>query len=400
MGYSLTFRCARVLVRAFWLAGMCVMAGCARLPPTPIYANAIYGKPRLMLDMEINKDYTGFVELVAFAASGSALMATKNTLYLVANGKAQVIDYSTNDRLVMAPGGGIYGWIKRKSASAQFDFNLVEPSPATGATLLQHGTFGFDGIHLGRQGGLIATSTPLEDWEGSRGAVEYDFWSRGGQLLAKVKYPEKAIGVIDPSGTALLLLGKSNAAAFNANGAELWTHMGGYRKGVISDNAKVALLNPRDRRNIDKAHLIIMGRQKTFELPSPIHHLALSPDGSMGAIAVDKGRLFLFETAFAKLKEVFLSIPGVSFITDVQFIDSGRIALGLIRSRDGIKDKRGHFTFSAASILVVSAAGDTLFQHDFNLGNPATYSPSIDVTYGLQYFSARTPHRVLFVSLQ
>ena len=362
---------------------------------TPVHSTPVEADEKF-LNLELGP-YQGMANRVAFDDSGDAWIATKHTLYQIRDGKLSVAESRVDETLQLAPGNGVHAWLRARKYG-RFDFGVVATPTMKIGALFQHERSGFDGLYLGRKAQAIVTTSPLDNREGGHGPVEYVFWSLEGNAVGRTTLAQRSIGILDPNGTTLLLLGDTDARSFSAKGVNQWRYAGRYRKGAVSENGAIALLNPRD--SIWKVHLIGQGKKMTvIELPSPVHHLALAADGSVGAIAVDKGGVFLVDTTSGKLTEVTLPLVGVHFVTDIRFLDSTTITLGLILAADEGPDKFGRFSFQKASVMAISIGGDLEFRQDFTLDQPDVFAPLIDVAYGTKQFAGRAGHRVLIVRL-
>lgn len=305
----------------------------------------------------------------------------------------------------MAPGGGIYAWlVPGKAASGLFTVRLVKiPKEPIAELRLKEFPFGFSTLYLGGAGRLIVTKTPLDNVEGLGGDFLYVFWSSKGGINSKVTLKGRRMGVVDVAGDALLLLGEQDAIAFRNDGTKIWELKGNYRRGALADGGSVALLNPAPGDATREVHVYKdhVGTH-IIKMPTPVHDLALAADGSEGAIAVDEGGLFFIfpqlcgHDGCTPRKASFLPDDDRAFfITAVQFVDPRTVAIGVIQ-RVGTGPR---FKFPAGAIFAVNTEGTVLFDAPVTLKQPATWTPSIDVTYGVPFFAAHTPHRALLVSL-
>lgn len=384
-------------VTALFVRGTLIASAISLLTGT-LVAPAVSGE----IVLTTNLDYRGPVHRVAFESSGQvAWLATPRVLYEVRDKKAQEVDTgpSGEAKLHLAPGGSVYAWLVGGDApNGLFTVELGTLPPNPLAKLrLKDFPFGFTALYLGERGRLIATATPLNDPEGLEGKFLYVFWSSDGKRLHDITLEGYHVGVVDATGTALVLLGKAEAIAFSAIGKQLWRHTGSYRKAAIAKDGNVALLNPAQKNGIQEVHARSGNQVATLKMPSAVHHLALSDDGSKGAIAIDQGRLFLLAPQTGKVKEVpFLPADKTFFVTALRFLDDNTLAVGAIQ-RTGNAPR---FDYPNIAVVALNASdGKVLFQSKFPLEQPTTYTPSIDVTYGVRRFAAHTPHKTFLIEI-
>lgn len=370
-----------------------------------LLAAAATAKPRLLAELEVERDYKGPVQRIALDRSGTAWMATPRVLYKWRSGKPQVVDDATgtDSQLALAPAGGIYAWLVHdKVPGGLFTVQLMQiPKKRIADLRLPNSPFGFGGLYLGGAGQLIVTVTPLDSPEGLGGEFLYTFWSDKGRMLSSVTLEGRRSGVVDVAGNALLLLGESDAIAFARNGTQLWKLAGKFRRGALAADGKVALLNPAEKRAIHEVHVFRNGTVTPIKMSSPVYDLALAADGSDGAVAIDNGELFFVapkscELNACKLRAIPpLPVSGAFDITAVRFLDADQVAIGVIERVDASP----RATFPAGDIFVVTLKGRVMFTTPVKVEQPATWTPLIDVTYDARLFAAHTPHRALFVRL-
>lgn len=363
-------------------------------------------KPGIDADLRVGSDYQGPVRRIAFDGSGDAWMATDRTLYRVREGKAEALDPAVgrDTQLALAPGGRVYAWLLQGTAPAGlFTVQLLEiPKKPLAELRLPEFPFGFGTLYLGGDGRLIVTATPLQDAEGLGGEFLYVFWSSDGQMLSRVILEGPRIGVMDEAGEALLLLGKSDAIAFRNDGQQLWRLDGRFRKGALAAQGTVALLNPAETNVSDEVHVYRNGNVTRVKLSSSVYALALAADGSEGAVGIGTGELFFVapkscQATACKLRNAGLNLDTPYMITALRFIDSTTVAIGRIK-RVGTKPP---YLFPEGAVVAMSTSGGvSLFERTVPLEQPATWSPTIEVTYGLPFFAAHTPDSALFVSLR
>jgi hypothetical protein len=382
------------------------LACCARLPTavTVLLALAM-SMAQAQQVFEAGSDYQGSVQGIAFDRSGDAWMATRQTLYRVQGGRVQAVAAarSRGTQLALAPGGRFYAWLVPDNVpGGLFTVQLVEiPDKPIAEIRLPDYPYGFGALYLGGAGQLIVTVTPLDNREGIGSAFQYFFWSSKGRLLSSVALPGRRVGVVDAGGTALLLLGESDAIAFDKDGKQLWKLDGSFRKAALAANGTIALLNPSQENAISEVHVYRNDTLTRVAMSSPVHDLALTADGSDGAVAIDRGQLAFLtprscEQRQCSLRPVSpLPVAGTFYISEMRFVDAKTLAVGVIQ-RTGASPP---YTYPAGGILVVTDAGRVAFNSPVTLVQPSPGRPLIDVTYGVRAFAARTPHRALFVDL-
>jgi hypothetical protein len=368
-------------------------------------AGVALARPSLVAELVRDRDYEGAVQSVVFDASGDAWMATRQALYRVRDGKSQRVDAAAGkyDQLALAPGGGLYArLVAGRGQGGLFTVELVQiPQKPIAKLRLPDFPFGFKAVYLGRAGRLIVTVSPLDGPERLDGDFLYVFWSGEGKILAKVTLEGLRSGVVDVGGDALLLLGGSDAIAFSRVGKQLWKLDGKFRNGVLAASGTVALLNPAAKKSIREVHVFQNGTVTPLTMRSPVYDLALAADGSDGAVAIDEGELFFVTPRSCERQQCALRaasrlpIEGTFLISAMRFTGPTTVAIGVI-NRVGATSP---FTYPSAAALAVNTSGKVLFRTGVTLEQPATWAPSIDVTYGVQFFAAHTQQRALIVRL-
>ena len=367
------------------------------------------GAPVLITELEIDRDYRGPVHSIAFDAKGVAWIATPEVVYKVAQGgKPEPVESTPRKyfQRALAPRGGLYaGLVTENVPGGLFTIELV-PLSGGPEVRLRHKDFpfGFGELYLGGAGELIVTATPLDSVERLGGRFLYIFWSRSGQPLSQVTLMGRRTGVVDVAGNALLLLGETEAIAFSKEGQELWRLDESFRMGALAADGRLALLNPAEKSRISEVHVVESGKVTRIDMRSTVYELALTADGSVGAVAVNEGGLSFIspETCIRSLCEprAVESLPvapvgGTFLISSMRFVNSTTLVVGVIRRVGDPSD----YIYPSGAVLVVPTSGQPVFVKDVALKQRATWAPLIDVTYGLQYFAARTPHKALLWSL-
>jgi hypothetical protein len=362
-------------------------------------------KPKLVAELQVDQDYKGAVHTIAFDSSGDVWMATAQTLYKVQDGKPQLVDTvaGKHDEFALAPGGRIYA--KLVTGAVQpglFTVQLVEtPKKPLAELRLPDFPFGFGSLYLGGAGQLIVTATPLDSLEGLGGRFLYVFWSSDGRQISTVTLEGLRVGIVDAGGNALLLLGEQDAMALSSEGKQLWKVDGRFRNGALAANGSVALLNPGQKQDISEVRVFSAGKVTSIKMPAAVYEVALAADGSIGAVAIDEGKLFFVSPASCQqspcgLRAVPpLAVDGTFQITATRFLNPTTLAVGVIQYA-GVAPRA---TFLAGAVLAVDTSGNVLFKANVELEQPATWSPSLDVRYGAPFFGAHTPDRALLVSL-
>jgi hypothetical protein len=359
---------------------LAALTGCAYTQPRPA------GQNRLSWQLRTPRDLPAPVQQAAIEPGLRTVhLATLGNLYEVRDAKAVALTKSPvpEARIMLAPGGGVYAWlIPNGKPEALYGAQLKNMEGKVLANLtIDEPPHGFGILYLGFRGGLIVTAAALDDWRGIRGRYLYTFWSLEGKVLRKLIRPSRGIGILAEDGTALLLLGEKEATAYSPDGTQLWQLDGRYRKGAIAGHGKLALLNPAQREGIDQVHLFTGSAQPiVLKVPTPVHHLRIAPDGSVGMVGGDRGRYFFLDPAAGKLGEgKRLPFDGELFLTDLELVDSDTLALGVLLRQD---DPPRH-TWPRGGIAVVSRRGEVLFRREYPIREPLSSRPAVDVTFGV-----------------
>jgi hypothetical protein len=377
------------------------MSACATSPPPKI---------SLVSEFQLDADYQGAVQRVAFDTAGDAWIATTRALYHAKGGTLEAIDtvVAQNRRLALAPGGNLYAWLGQGEAPAGlFTVELVEmPKKPLARLRLGEFPYGFASIFFGGDGRLIVTISPLDDAEGLRGNFLYVFWSRDGSELSRVVLDKRLAPVVDVTGEAVLLMGESDAIAFRNDGQRLWKVDGRFRKAALGGNGTIALLNPADGHAINEVRVYNHGQVTTVSLRDSVYDLALSADGSLGAAGIGTGEVLLLAPRSCKAsrcnpprKVTGLDESATYLVTSLRFVDKKTLATGRIQ-REGAEP---NVVYPAAEVVATSIASDSsqsLFRRVIPLEQPATWSPVVDATLGIRAFAAYTPRTALVVSLE
>ncbi|HSC08598.1 MAG TPA: hypothetical protein VLD59_17370 [Steroidobacteraceae bacterium] len=364
----------------------------------------ISSQPVVIADLQIGRDYQGPVRRIAFDASGEAWMATSEALYRVQDGKPIEVDKRARpgQQLLVAPDGGMYAWLIPGDQPPYLHYvELLELPKKPIATLrLPDFPYGFGTLYLGGSGNLIVTVTPLDNAEGLSGDFLYVFWSRDGSILSRATVAGPRIVVTDVGGEAILLIGTSDAVAFRNDGLELWRLSGRFRKAALGGKGNTALLNPAEKGSVHEVHVFHKARVTTVTMAAPVYDLALTADGSQGAVAIGKGEI-LFITpqtcngvACAPVRAAG-SADGNYQITMLRFVSEQVLAVGKIKEVGAAP----RLEYPEGALAALSVAGDVLIERVVPLEQPATWSPSIDASYSAPVFGAHTPHRAYIVRL-
>jgi hypothetical protein len=334
-------------------------------------------------------------------ATGVAYLATLAQLYEVRDGRARAVTKRPHHdaRLLLAPEGGMYAWLIPDEASERLFFaRLVDISGEHLADLeMKKAPYGFGGLYLGTRGRLVVTVSALDDWQGSGGRFLYGFWSRDGSLLGTVLRPEREIGIVAADGRAFLLLGSKEALAFSPTGELLWRLDGRYRKAAIAADGTIALLNPAGREEIDHVHVVRgSGAPAVVTMPTPVHKLRLTPDGSAAVVTGSAGRYFFLDPAKGRFDEgVRLPFDAALFISDVEFVDRDTIAVGVLE-RHGEPPRH---SWPRGALIVVDRKGDITYRSRHQIREPYSSRPAVDVSFGVPKLVGFTLDEVMLVGV-
>lgn len=339
-------------------------------------------------------DFRAPIARAAVLGPEDLVLATHAELYRVRDGKvALAVRREPESRLVLAPGGRLYAWVRVISdvrrPVTEVRLHVLDRE---GDVLLRiEKAAGEAELILGADGKLILTRAPEIDWEGRLGDFRYTFWSADGRQLRSHSLPYGPYVLAD-DGSAIVVLTPQAAHAFSPAGAPLWRAEGHYRKGALSSEGRVALLNPADRKSLREIHVVTGGqRGRTLLLPTAVHHLAVTPDGRRGAVAGDRGRYFFLDVARAALREgrTLPAEGGTPYIFDLELAEQGRVALmGILhRSKETQRWPR-------ASVIAMRMNGRAVFSTTFDVDDPTAGEPSIDIRAGDATFVAYTRDRL------
>jgi hypothetical protein len=372
---------------------------CATSPPPP--------KVALVNEFELGADYQGAVQRVAFDASGEAWIVTTRTLYRATGGTLEAIDTVAvrSDKLSIAPAGSRYVKLTQGEAPASlFTGELVEtPKKPVAKLRLNEFPHGFVSIFLGGDGRLIVTISPLQDPEALRGDFLYVFWSRDGNELARVVLDKRLAPVVDVTGEAMLLMGESDAIAFRNDGQRLWKVDGRYREAALAGKGTIALLSPADSHAGNEVRVYQKGALTAVGAPAPVSALALTSDGSVGALGLTEGGVYLVSppscnTQTCKpLKQIAgLDESSPYAVTSLRFIDAKTLAIGRLQG----EGEEPRIVYRGAEVVATTIdSTQLLFRRVLPLEQPATWSPTVDATFGRRAFAAYTPRSALVVTL-
>jgi hypothetical protein len=382
------------------LVVLCLL--CSILPVTADPASPDL-RGTVLWQLQSDKDFRGAVlHGVAGVDGKDSYIATAARLYRVRDGRAKIIAErpDKDSRLSLAPGGGTYAWLTQK-ASLNGLFS-VEVSGVSGEhrseLVLKEFPHGFGSLYLGFQGRLIATSSPLDDWQGLAGRFRITFWNRGGEMLESVVLEGRQSGVLDPSGEALLFLGEKEARAFSASGKELWRLKGHFRKAALARGGRIAVLNPGAQGTLDQV-LVFRGEGEpsALKVPTPVHGLAITPDGSTAAVIGDGGRYFPLDVRKAELREGRrLPIRGTFYIFNAEFVDGRTLAFGALE-RVG---ESHHVRWPRGAIVIADLKGSRVFQRVFPVRQATAFYPALSTVFGSRHVLAFTQEEVILIKLR
>ena len=348
------------------------------------------------------KDFYGAVQKATIDSDGKVVyLATMANLYEVRNGNAQIIAEGPKKeaRLALAPGGSVYGWLLPDPPRRGFYVTLFDISGSKiGDLKLQDFPYTFSTLHLGLLGKLIVTASPLDDQEGIRGRFQFNFWNQKAEMLRKLVLNGRQIGIVDTNGETILLLGKEEAVAFSASGKELWRLPGGFGKGGIAGGGRVALLNPSSLERLNQVFIYRAGGEPVVvNMPTPVHDLALIPDGSLAVVVGDKGRYFFLNPSTGNVREgKGLPLDGIFYITNLKFADKDTLAMGVLH-RKGEPPK---VTWPTGTILVIDLEGKVVFQKELSIRQASSLDPTIEAVFGSRFIVGHTRETLLLIELR
>jgi hypothetical protein len=379
---------------------------CLLLTGPQTFGNA-FAEGRVVIELEEGRDFQGRIRHATVDQHGTAWFSTYRDLLKVERGRAVVVvpGVPNGPLVAVAPGGERYALLdSRRAAYGQFAVELLDLNrPASSLAVLQatEPPFGFGALHVGRSGRILVGVTALDDPEGLKGDFRHTFWSNDGKDQVSAVLEGSRIGILDEQGESILLIGDSDAAAFRNDGTLLWTVNGNFRKGALAQAGETALLNPVG--GIDEVHLIRSGSStQILRMPAPVYDLAITPDGTLGAVAAGAGRIFIIELQSCPGKACrprqlpALPVIGTHYVTSLRFISGRSLALGVIQAAGAGPFRR----FYGGIVLVLATTGALEFQDAIELPEPATWSPSLDVTFGSPVFAAYTPKSVMVVRVE
>lgn len=336
-------------------------------------------------------------------------LAVRSGLYVVEQGKPSLVQSPPEPGAVLslAPGGRLVAWLIPSQQNAGFALaELHNLSDRSATDLLPPGPPGspyfFDTIHVGYEGKLVVTATPLDDWQGLEGRYRYVFWTARGVQLESIDMKKRPDVVLDSRGTALLFIEERETTAYSNRGELLWRVQGQFRKAALSEEADCALLNPRDRIQ----QVIIVRRNpstgqpepNTIEFPTPIHRLDLSADGRFGLVSADAGRYFLLNPQTGSYQEGPPISEGDSVfrISDSAVTVRNTVVLGVQRKQSKSRSQ----TWSDGEVVVVRTEPDRIWRYRLPLHRPLAAYPGIVVTGGQNVVIGFTPDAVVRIELQ
>ncbi len=340
----------------------------------------------LVWEVQNQRELKGPVQSAAFDAErGTAYLATLGNLYEMRDGKVRLSTEppAPGAQVQLAPGGKLVAWlVPDRGPQGMFAILLTDISGHRLAELrLEDPPLGFGALVLGFEGRLIVTVTPLDDPQGAHGRFQYTFWNRDGMLLERVVRPQREIPVAAADGSSLLLLGEKQATAYAVDGKQLWALDGRFRKGAIAQSGRVALLNPAQREAIDQVHVFTgQAQPAVVKIPTPVHHLRISPDGAAALVGGDRGRYFFLDPGTRRLREgARVPVDSGLFLSDLQLVDRDVVAIGVLQ-RHG--DPPRH-TWPQGAVVVLDRAGKALVRAEYSISEPLASRPAVSASYGV-----------------
>lgn len=352
-------------------------------------------------------DSRGPVRLATVDRHGTTWLATHRELLKVEHGRLSVVVPGVSEGPIpmVAPGGERYALLdSRRAAYGQFAVELFDLNrPGSSLAVLQPSEppYGFGALHIGRTGKILVGGVAMDDPEGLNGDFRFTFWSEDGEDESSVVVNGRRIGILDDQGESILLIGESDATAYRKDGSLRWLASGHFRKGALSLGGEVALLNPANA--IDEVHLVRSGASsRILKAPAPVYDLAITPDGSLGAVTVGAGKIFIIELQACPgntcRARQLPSLPVLSthYVTALRFVSHRLLALGVIQAAGAGPYRR----FFGGTVIVQRVSGALIFHDMIPLPEPATWSPSLDVTFGSDTFAAYTPKAAMYVRVR
>ncbi len=360
------------------------LVACEETKSPPVHTERPLTGGELVLEIPNQRELGGPIQSATFDPQRRTVyLATLVNLYAVRNGETSPIAKppAPGAQLLLAPGGGIYAWlIPDEKSNGLYLIHLMDIGGERLAELrLKEPPHGFGALVFGFRGKTIVTVTALDDWQGAHGRFQFTFWSRDGQMLNKVILPERAIPIVGADGMSLLLLGPKEATAYSPEGELLWRLDGHYRKGAIARRGQLALLNPAPRKEIDQVYVFTGSGQPTvITMPTPVHHLRVSPDGSAAVIGGNRGRYFYLDSASSQFEEgVRLPFKAELFISAIELVDRDTLAVGVLQ-RQGEPPRH---TWPSGGLVVINRKGNVLFRTEYPIREPLASRPGLGVTF-------------------
>lgn len=355
-----------------------------------------HAQVRRVEEVRVGAELSGPILRATVQSQDVSWIATQRELWQFSRGRLHLADSAAYDvtKIVVAPGGGRY--LRLVAGQAPFGLFVADVLDTSDRSRvlarLQSADypFGFSAIHVARNGNLFVTVTPVDDAEGLRGRFTYRFWSRDGQLTGESSIEGPRMGALDESGGAILLYGEKGADSVRPDGTRLWNLDGPYRKGVIASGGRIALLNPAD--DIEQLHLIRAGSVTAVNFDSPVHELAITPDGAMAAVATDAGRVSLFRTtgcdahACSRFELPPLPAGGRVYVSSLRFVDRDLIAVAAL----GVSGSRPNERIEDGYLFLFTTNGQVEYRKKIALPQPATWSPLLDAGYRQAKFTVYT----------
>lgn len=336
-------------------------------------------------------DFRAPIVRAAVIGPDDLVLATHAELYRVRGGQASlaVRQIAPNARLVLAPGGRVYAWVRAQGEPHRVTTEVLLRTleGREGPTLNVTKVAGEAEVILGADGKLILTRAPELDWEGRFGNFRLTFWSADGRELRSLSLPYGP-AVVASDGSAVVILTEKAAHAFSPEGNALWTVEGHYRKAALSSGGRVALLNPADVKSLQRIDIVTNGdRGRSIQLPTAVHHLAITPEGRNAAAAGDRGRYFFLDTQTTRMREG-KALPrerDTPYIFDLELAEDGRVAiLGVLHQTKETP------RWPRASVIAMRSNGRAAFSRTVDVTDPTANEPSIDIRAGESTFVAYT----------
>lgn len=229
----------------------------------------------------------------------------------------------------------------------------------------------FHSILQGGAGRTIATVSVSSRGDPRRSSWFWDLWSSKGSRLASWTSPAGVKAGFDPTGEYLLLLWPDHAEIRDRKGNVTERPIDGrFHKGALSERAETVVLGEA----VDRRALVVVHRRRSRRIvaPSPIHGVAVAPDGESVWAWFRDGEVRGVDVSGGAL-EAPVAWPaelGEATITSFEAEDGGT-ALVALASRSGPSEPYG------PSTLARVGGGTVLSTFPFPTARPTAFLPAV-----------------------